>query len=497
MPKDKVNRKRGASTAATEEPNDTENASQIEADDDSVASGEQDDAIDIHLEMDEWLSNEINRAVQHKNRRKLRKYGGSDMCIIGLERIVSVVTGDDFADLPLSALEAQLKLVAMYEEKFYEQSVSMTSSATAEEIKEKSTTMDKVDKLVKWLRSVLSRRRTQLVAKDSMHRAQPNSSMQNSTVIQASRSNTFQDVRVKKVEIQKFSGVQSKWPAFKSSFIDCFHNNTTMSGAAKFYHLIAHLEEDSEAYNTIGSMNRTDENYESAWKTLCDTYDNERVIVEDIVLSFIDMPAINVAPRSGFIALLSKTNNLLHSLPKYNVMVEHWDPILVPLLVRKLDKASRKDWAERRDQRVIAKLKPLLNFIRTRADSADAVITGAFYSESKDVNHNQRNESYQNKPVTSNGHFRGADGTQYLNSSSNSSDKYVHDPSKVRPKIVRCHHCNGLHRLFECKDFKKLNPELRLGRLESLNVCIKCLRKGHTHDRCKKNGRLQMRRSTQ
>lgn len=477
--------KPNAESGSTKQANEPLVSQQQVVDDVSIADDERDDALDIHLDMDDWLSNQIERDAQHKKRRNDRRYGGTDMCIVGLERIVSVVTGDDFADLPLTTIESQLKMVDMYQEKFYEQCVGTTKNATAEEMRDRTEIMNKVDKMVKWLQMVLFQRKRQLLTDESTDGTLSVSNVQNSTSTQI--SNAFQDVRVKKVEIEKFSGVQSKWPAFKSSFLDCFHNNASMSGGVKFYHLMAHLETDSEAYNTIGSMNRTDENYEAAWKTLCDTYDNERVIVDDIVQSFIDMPAMNTPSRTGFIAMLNKTNNLLYSLPKYNVKVEHWDPILVSLIVRKLDKASRKDWAEKRDQRAVAKLKPLLDFIRIRADSADVVCSDAFNDESKDFNHNQQNGSYQTKPVSSNGHFRGANGTQYLNaSSSNSSDKYVHDPSKVRLRIVRCHHCNGLHKLYDCKEFSSMNPELKQGRLESLNVCIKCLRKGHTHDRCKK-----------
>lgn len=55
--------------------------------------------------------------------------------------------------------------------------------------------------------------------------------------------------------------------------------------------------------------------YESAWKSLCDFYDNERKIVNDIVLSFIDMEPVKMPSRAAFIALVNNTNRLLQSLP--------------------------------------------------------------------------------------------------------------------------------------------------------------------------------------
>lgn len=261
-----------------------------------------DDVIDVHLEMDDWLTNQIERDSQNRKKRCDRKYGGADMCIVGLERIVSVVTGDTFLDLPLTTIESQLKMVSMYQEKFYEQCISTTMKATAADMQDRAAQADKADKMVDWLRSILMARKKHLLVEESMDRLRMDSSVRSSSIIQ--QPNNFPEVRVKKVEIPKFSGVLSKWPAFKSSFLDCFHNNNNMSGATKFYHLMAHLEEDSEAYNTIASIDRTDGNYESAWKTLCEAYDNERMIVDDILQTFIDMPPMDT-PSSVTIFMVS------------------------------------------------------------------------------------------------------------------------------------------------------------------------------------------------
>lgn len=280
-----------------------------------------DDIIDVHLEMDDWLTNQIERDSQHKKKRCDRKYSGADMCIVGLERIVGIVTGDTFMSLPLSTIDSQLKMVSMYQEKFYEQCISTTMKATAADMQDKAAQADKADKMVDWLRSILFARKKHLLVEESMDRLRMDPGVHSNSVIQ--QPTNYPEVRVKKVEIPKFSGVLSKWPAFKSSFLDCFHNNNNMSGATKFYHLMAHLEEDSEAYNTIGSIDRTDGNYESAWKTLCEAYDNERMIVDDILQTFIDMPPMDAPSRSGLIAICNTTNALLCLLPKYGVLVEH------------------------------------------------------------------------------------------------------------------------------------------------------------------------------
>lgn len=153
------------------------------------------------------------------------------------------------------------------------------------------------------------------------------------------------DIKVQKIEIEKFNGKNPrKWPQFKAMFEDCFHNNPRYSNSAKFQYLRAHLEVDSEAYNTIAGLQPTDEHYDAAWKLLCEAYDNDRKIVNDIVLSFIDATSVDSPSRSALIGLKNIANNLIQSLPKYGINVESWDPILVPILMRKMDGESIRLW---------------------------------------------------------------------------------------------------------------------------------------------------------
>ena len=76
----------------------------------------------------------------------------------------------------------------------------------------------------------------------------------------------------------------------------------------------------------------------------------KKKIVNQIALSFIDMPNVNAPSRQALIGLIIQTNNLLNSLPTYGIYVEHWDPILAPLLLRKLDDESIRLWSMVREE---------------------------------------------------------------------------------------------------------------------------------------------------
>lgn len=483
-------------------PADHSHSSEKEDNEIAAEESQDEDIIEVPLEMDDWLLNQIDDDVNDQRKRNIKKYSGLDVCIIGLERIIAIAESEHFYDLPLATLDSQLQLVLMYQQKFYEQCInSAAKNVTAVEMQQKQACMKKVDRMVNWLQQSIMRRKKQIMVDESLARIQTEAAAHNSTGINTTQSSHIaQDVRVKKVEIPKFSGVLRQWPAFKKSFEDCFHKNPIMLNTTKFYHLMSHLEEGSEAYNTIDGMDRTDEGYEAAWKLLCDVYDNDRAIVEDVIKHFLDMPSITTPSRTAFVNVINATNVLLSMLPQYKIEVRFWDPILVSLIIRKLDGASRREWVVKRHQRAVPKLKPLLDFLRQRADAIDDESIGAFggnsiqsYAYQQNGSNQsyqyQQNASYQSKPVSSNGNFRGANGGQYLNVSSSSrpNENLQRFQPNANPKIVRCHHCNGLHRLFDCKEFIGMNQELKRGRLESIGVCVKCLRKGHAYNQCRKS----------
>lgn len=442
------------------------------------------DILELHTD-EEWLTNQVQAEARNSksNKRSDKKYDSIDVCRIGLERILGITRDDSFESVPLSVVENQIYLCNMYYQRFFELTVH-ANPMSAKEIVAQQKLTDKFDDLYSNLNVILEHRRKLLIEEQAC--ASQNSSEVTQSTMHSTESNIHHEIKVKRVEIEKFSGDNKKWPQFKSSFEECFHRRTDISGASKFYHLMAHLEENSEAYLTVSGIDRTDANYSSAWKMLCDAYDNERKIVNDIVLSFIDMPSCNERPnRAELIALINRTNNLIQSLPKYGIEVQHWDPILVPLLIRKLDGESIRLWSLERDQRTIASIQPLLEFIRKRADGMDAEFV--IQSDNNNRSYVSRNQHSNNNSsfVSKRPHFRGPEKPLTTTEHSNGTDSaYSHDPSLVKKRRANCYHCFGAHQLYNCESFGRMSDELKEDRLKKLGLCVKCLRKGHALDQC-------------
>lgn len=191
------------------------------------------------------------------------------MCVIGLERIISDVNDEPFDDLSAPAVQTKITLAKMYYQRFHEHMVAPAGQISAQAIISKTKRMNSVDKMYDTLTAALYQRLDELKANET------NASIANSASLPRQIVPNASDVRAKKLEIEPFAGDVRKWPQFKSMFQECFHSRDEYANTVKFYHLMSHLVPDSEAYKTISALDRTDENYPSAWKKLCDAYDTK------------------------------------------------------------------------------------------------------------------------------------------------------------------------------------------------------------------------------
>lgn len=111
---------------------------------------------------------------------------------------------------------------------------------------------------------------------------------------------------------------------FSRVFFENYYHNGTISDSMKMYMLRSYLVKDSEPYNLISGLEATAENYNTAWQLLCDTYGDDRKILEAHFITFLDMPRVDHNPtRRALMELVTKTRTLLNSMPKYDVDTTH------------------------------------------------------------------------------------------------------------------------------------------------------------------------------
>lgn len=287
------------------------------------------------------------------------------------------------------------------------------------------------------------------------------------------------EIKIGRVEIEIFNGDLSRWATIKSLFEQLVHDKA-YNAMTKFSYLLDHLQRESEPYQIVDGFEKSPDGYAAAWKALCDTFDNEHRLVMNMLGRFLDLQPVPANPkRTDLMSLVTKTNQLLMSLPAYGVSVESWDVMLIAMLLRKVDNRTKSKWLAGNMSKELPKLAEFLEFIKARAaaiqdhghNRAASPATSHVSRESTNSHgQKQRNQS-ENRTAK--------------RSESNSKPKQTNEQVAAQRAAEKCPSClqHG-HRLFNCPPFRAMTPTERMEKARSLKVCIRCLRLNCTPAQC-------------
>lgn len=163
-------------------------------------------------------------------------------------------------------------------------------------------------------------------------------------------------LKIDSVSVPFFDGTLEEWEPFKEMFDTLVGSNTRLSKVMKFYELRSHLQgaalETIKGYQLIGS------NYDNAWADLRKRYDHSEEIVDEYLLKFLKVPAIQHKANFSLLrAIIDVTNQMLRALPGFGLHVEHWDPFVNLVLKTKLDETTRGEWKQKRIRNEVNPLK--------------------------------------------------------------------------------------------------------------------------------------------
>lgn len=142
-----------------------------------------------------------------------------------------------------------------------------------------------------------------------------------------------------------FSGDYAAWPQFCDRFKAHIHDKTEISIADKWHHLRSSLS--GEALRSLSRWDETDENYSIAWKWLCTQYRDKYMAVQTLIEKLLSIPKLSHASRDGLRNIIDTVHECLSQLAVY-VSVKDWDPLIIFLVVDKLDHETHKDWERTR-----------------------------------------------------------------------------------------------------------------------------------------------------
>ncbi|XP_011862883.1 PREDICTED: uncharacterized protein LOC105559304, partial [Vollenhovia emeryi] len=251
-----------------------------------------------------------------------------------------------------------------------------------------------------------------------------------------------------RIQLPCFSGKYEDWPAFRDLFQSIIGQDKSSPPVEKFHYLRTCLKGESELL--IRNLTTTGENYEHAWKTLSDYYENKRLLVRAYLASFVSlskMKSESAAELRKVFHCLKATRNSLDSIGR---PVSSSEDLFVYLAVDLLDPRSRRDWetsiCETTEPPSITELE---TFLDRRLHALESMLPA-------------KADSSVGKPRSS-------------TSKPTRSHHVGKREDKSGGKPGRCSLCQGDHFVMLCEDYRKKTAVERKQHVTSSGLCLNCL----------------------
>ncbi|KAF9423426.1 hypothetical protein HW555_001235 [Spodoptera exigua] len=283
-------------------------------------------------------------------------------------------------------------------------------------------------------------------------------------------NNAHYEKSTPKIQIPDFHGNYNLWLTFRDLYIESVHNNPTLSKAQKMQHLKTKLK--GEAEKLVQHLSISAENYTSCWEILTHRYDNKRLLFTSYMNTLLNQPSIQYPTATSIRKLHDIMMECLNGLKNIGLDTTNWDPIVVHLLVQKLDSATYNDYIkEIKNPRNVPELEEFAEFLESKFMSLEALQGNSQKSSAnrpwKSEKQNHQSHNYKNK----------TQGSSYFNKSQNA-------PKTFFTTAKTCPICKTNHVLMNCEKFLAMNISKRNDTVRGLHICKNCLF-SHGDKQCK------------
>lgn len=250
------------------------------------------------------------------------------------------------------------------------------------------------------------------------------------------------DVRLPRITLPKFDGNYQRWMEFKDLFTELVHN-ATISDAKKMHYLTTTLE--GEPKNLIKHLPAVGTNYSTAWAMITSRYDNKRLLVSALLNKLLKQSAIKKEGAPALKSLHDVTRECIHGLKAQAIPVQHWDAILVHILLQKMDEETQKAFEQGlSDNRRLITVDETLKFLERRFQSFEAREKEGESSSRRTCASAAKTGASENCPI-----------------------------------------CKDAHKIYVCKKFAGADLKQKWKYVKDMHLCVNCLKDNHRVKECK------------
>lgn len=268
-------------------------------------------------------------------------------------------------------------------------------------------------------------------------------------------------VPLERIKIPTFDGNFAKWREFRDLFQSLVCDNQDLSNVQKLHHLKNSLQ--GEAAGVVDSWSVTQANFAAAWQRLQEVYDDEYQIVNAHLRNLFGIPCLQSANYTELRRLIDRSSMEIRSMGVLGIRIEHWDPVLILMIVDRLDPETAREWEMHRDIRNLPLLTDLYSFLERR-------VRGLTQSKPSQVQlghaHEELSAGRSNEPQR--------------RTSTKEATRNVQKESGG----LKCFLCKNPHPLYVCPDFMALSVQGRISRVKAWELCLNCFSKQHVTSAC-------------
>lgn len=292
-------------------------------------------------------------------------------------------------------------------------------------------------------------------------------------------------IKLPTISIPEFDGSYEHWLEFRDTFQSLIHNSKEITDIQKFHYLKSALK--ANASLVIDSLQFSADNYTIAWELLMNRYNNSRLLVHNHLKSLFSMPTLTKEIPSQLRKLIDNVLKNLRALKILGEPTEHWDTIIIYLVVSKLDQVTEREWEQHKcsllskhnDSNSKLTVENLLQFLKGRAEMLETL----------NVSHSRNALNFNSQSQDKKKYFTNSQVSQHTpkiqcNIASNkSADSKLKDKKSFNKYL--CFMCNSQHPLYSCQQFLNLTLIDRLKLVKEKGLCENCMRLGHSSIECR------------
>lgn len=256
--------------------------------------------------------------------------------------------------------------------------------------------------------------------------------------------------RLRKIEFNGnvFNGNRFRWNSFHDTFNLFVHQRKDLTELQKLIVLEQSLCGDAAA--VIAPLAIVKENYSVAWNLLKEKYDKPIKSINAHLQHLIGLPAVKSDSPSKLKNLAAEAESHVNSLKALKQPTQHWNLILICIIVNKLDKKMQHAWERSLKDDEIPKFSQLIAFINQQAtkDTLEKI-------DSLKLDDTRRKSLNGGLPSF---------------------------PTQAQQECIIC---MEEHSIYRCPSFLQLTVTNRILTARKFNLCINCLRSKHSVVNCR------------